>query len=185
MGILDAVDDSRLVAALAGGDMAAMRELYERHAPWLGVRLSRRCNDREVVADVLQDTFVAVWQSSERFRGEGEVAAWLWGIAVRRLISRVRGRKDVIVMAEVPEQPRAHVAPGVEEQVLLDVEYGDLGQALARLSPEMRAVVQATVLDGLTTKETGRLLHLPENTVKTRLHRAKAQLRGHLAEGRP
>lgn len=185
MGVLEAADDARLLTALAGGDMAAMRELYGRHAPWLGVRLAHRCNDREVVADVLQDTFVAVWRSSERFRGEGEVAAWLWGIAIRRLVSRVRSRKDVLVMAEVPESAPVHVVPGVEEQVLLDVQYGELGPALARLSPQLRCVVQATVLDGLTTKETARLLHLPENTVKTRLHRAKAQLRSSLAEGRP
>ena len=68
-----------------------------------------------------------------------------------------------------------------EEQVLLGVEYGDLGSALRRLSPQMRAVVQATVLDGLTTREASQLLGIPENTVKTRLHRAKAHLRGHLA----
>jgi DNA-directed RNA polymerase specialized sigma24 family protein len=46
----------------------------------------------------------------------------------------------------------------------------------------MRAVVQATVLDGLTTREAARLLGIPANTVKTRLHRAKAQLRRSLAE---
>jgi RNA polymerase sigma factor (sigma-70 family) len=58
-----------------------------------------------------------------------------------------------------------------------------LRNSLAALSPELRAVVQATVLDGLTTKEAAQLLHVPRNTVKTRLHRAKAQLRRSLAEG--
>ena len=67
--------------------------------------------------------------------------------------------------------------------MLLGIEYGDLGAALGRLSPEMRAVVQATVLDGLTTKEAGQLLGVPQNTVKTRLHRAKAHLRQDLAGG--
>jgi RNA polymerase sigma-70 factor (ECF subfamily) len=67
--------------------------------------------------------------------------------------------------------------------VLLGVEYGDLGAALGGLSPQMRAVVQATVLDGLTTREAARLLGIPANTVKTRLHRAKAQLRHDLTEG--
>jgi RNA polymerase sigma-70 factor, ECF subfamily len=71
--------------------------------------------------------------------------------------------------------------PSAEEKVLLGVEYGDLGTALLRLSPEMRAVLQATVLDGLTTREAGRLLGIPENTVKTRLRRAKAHLRLDLA----
>ena len=68
-----------------------------------------------------------------------------------------------------------------EEQVLLGVEYGDLGTALNRLSPELRAVMQATVLDGLTTKEAARLLGIPQGTVKTRLMRARAELRKVLA----
>jgi RNA polymerase sigma-70 factor (ECF subfamily) len=70
-----------------------------------------------------------------------------------------------------------------EERVLLGVEHGDLGAALGSLSPQMRAVVQATVLDGLTTREAASLLGIPANTVKTRLHRAKAQLRHDLTEG--
>jgi RNA polymerase sigma-70 factor (ECF subfamily) len=71
----------------------------------------------------------------------------------------------------------------VEERVLAGVEYGDVGTALARLSPELRAVVQATVLDGLTTREASRLLGMPQGTVKTRLHRAKKLLRRELMEG--
>jgi RNA polymerase sigma-70 factor (ECF subfamily) len=51
---------------------------------------------------------------------------------------------------------------------------------MKRLSPEMRAVMQAVVLDGLTTREAARVLRVPENTVKTRLHRAKAHLRTEL-----
>ncbi len=174
--------DADLLAALGQGDLSALGCLYERHAPWLSVRLSRRCNDREVVADTLQDTFTAVWKSADRFTGQGEVAAWMWGIAIRRLVSRLRGRKDVVLMDPASTYAEGNpLSPSVEEEVLLGVEYGDLGHALGRLSPEMRAVVQATVLDGLTTKETARLLHVPENTVKTRLHRAKAHLRDDLA----
>jgi RNA polymerase sigma-70 factor (ECF subfamily) len=71
----------------------------------------------------------------------------------------------------------------VEERVLAGVEYGDAGAAMARLSPEMRAVVQATVLDGLTTREASQLLGVPRATVKTRLLRAKALLRRDLVEG--
>lgn len=176
--------DDDLLRAVADGDMGALRVLYDRHAPWLGIRLTRRCNDAELVADVLQDTFVAAWRQAARFRGEGEVAAWLWGIAVRRLVSRLRSRRDVTVLAEVPDDGRLGTQPGPEELALLDVEYGDLGPAFARLSPEMRAVVQATVLDGLTTREAASLLRIPENTVKTRLHRAKNHLRTSLAAGR-
>ncbi|MND08473.1 ECF RNA polymerase sigma factor SigE [compost metagenome] len=65
--------------------------------------------------------------------------------------------------------------------MLLGVEHGDLASALGGLSPELRAVVQATVLDGLSTREAGRLLGIPQGTVKTRMSRARSELRGALA----
>jgi RNA polymerase sigma-70 factor (ECF subfamily) len=171
--------DAELLAAISGQDLGALRELYDRHSAWLAVRLRRRCNDPEVVADSLQDTFVAVWGEAARFRGDGEAAAWLWGIAVRRLVSRLRRRKDVAFLADLPPYDEP-ASPAAEEQALLSVEYGDVGAAMKKLSPEMRAVMQAVVLDGLTTKEASRVLRVPENTVKTRLHRAKAHLRTEL-----
>jgi RNA polymerase sigma-70 factor (ECF subfamily) len=170
--------DETLLLAVAERDMGAFRTLYERHAGWLAMRLARRCNDRDLVADAIQDTFVAVWQRPRGFRGDGEIAAWLWGIAIRRLVSRLRTRSSVAAVFENTE-----AAPAAEDQVLLSVEYGDIGQALARLSPEMRAVIQTVVLDGLSAKEAAQLLHVPVSTVKTRLYRAKAHLRAVLAEG--
>jgi len=176
-------EDPELLAAVAGGDLGAMRVLYDRHAPWLSARLTRRCNSPDAVADVLQDTFVALWRGAERWRGEGEVAAWLWGIAIRRLVSRLRGRREALVLPLEEVAAARAPEPSAEERVLLGLEYGDLGAALRGLSPEMRAVVQATVLDGLTAREAARLLGIPANTVKTRLHRAKAHLRQDLTEG--
>jgi RNA polymerase sigma factor (sigma-70 family) len=177
------VTDAALVAAVAVGEMGALRELYERHGAWLHARLLRRCNDPEVVVEVVQDTFVTLWKDARRFREDGEVGAWLWGIAFRRLVSRLRTRKDVVLFPEWGVAAMSQQAlPSAEDEVLLGVEYGDLAAALRRLSPEFRSVVQAVVLDGLTTKEAGRLLGVRENTVKTRLHRAKAQLRATLTE---
>lgn len=164
--------DAALLRAVAAGDEGALRVLVERNAPWLDARLRRRCADPDVVADVLQDTFVAAWNGAGRWRGDGEVAAWLWGIAVRRLVSRLRGRPAPAVGAAV-DTPLA----SAEEQVLLGVEHGDLGTALRGLSPELRAVMQATALDGLTDREAAQLLGLPLGTVKGRLRKAKAQLR--------
>jgi RNA polymerase sigma-70 factor (ECF subfamily) len=137
----------------------------------------RRCNDPDAVLDVVQDTFVAVWRDARKWRGDGEVAAWLWGIGFRRMVSRLRKNRATLVL--LPDWEHAPTTPteAAEDAVLLSAEYGHLGGAMARLSPEFRAVVQAVVLDGLTTREAGRLLGVRENTVKTRLHRAKAQLR--------
>ncbi|GAA0383848.1 RNA polymerase sigma24 factor [Acrocarpospora corrugata] len=160
---------------IAEGDRRALEILYARHAPWLILRLTRRCADATLVDEAVQDTFVAVWRTAARWNAKGEVAAWIWGIGIRRLLDQLRRRPLAVLPAY--EQ----VVVSAEEQVLLGIEYGDLGGALARLSPELRAVVQATVLDGLTTREAGKLLGLPSGTVKTRMMRAKAQLREGLA----
>ncbi len=168
--------DVEVLAAVAEGDRPALRVLYDRHAPWLALRLARRCADPGVVDETIQDTFLAVWRGAGRYRGQGDVGAWIWGIAIRRLIDALRRRpRAEVLVAEVDDRRSA------EEEVLLGVEHGDLGGALGRLSPELRAVVQATVLDGLTSREAGRLLGIPTGTVKTRMMRARAQLREELA----
>jgi len=173
------VTDAELLGAVAEGSTGALETLYRRHAGWLTVRLSRRCADPGVVDEVLQDTFVAVWRSARRWSGQGEPAAWLWGIAVRRLVDALRRRPPHT--ASLPEGYLGGVVESAEDRVLLGVEHGELGPALARLSPELRAVVQATVLDGLTTKEAAVLLGIPAGTVKTRAMRARLALRKELA----
>lgn len=177
-GGLGEPDDGELVRAVAAGDRLAFEQLYARHASWLVLRLSRRCGDRHLVDEAVQDTFVAVFRGARRWHGEGEVAAWIWGIGIRKLIDHLRGRPRPT--AELVDND-AVLTPSAEERVLLGVEYGDLGGALDGLSPELRAVVQATVLDGLTTREAARLLGIPAGTVKTRMMRAKAQMREALA----
>ncbi|WP_199842400.1 RNA polymerase sigma factor, partial [Streptomyces scabiei] len=80
---------------------------------------------------------------------------------LRQALARLRQREEV----------------SAEEQVLARVQHGDLAGSLAALSPELRAVLQATVIDGLTTREAAVLLGIPPGTVKTRAMRARRQLR--------
>ena len=171
MSIPEPRSDGELLRAVADRDRGALHELYDRHAPWLRARLARRCGDREVVEEVLQDTFLAVWRGPGGYRGTGDVPAWLWGIGIRRLLSAVRPRRPLPLRLLV-----APPAPSAEDVVLLGVEHGDLAAAVDGLSPELRAVVRACVLDGLTSREAGRLLGLPAGTVRTRMSRARTQL---------
>jgi RNA polymerase sigma-70 factor (ECF subfamily) len=179
---LDVRSDAELLGAVADGDRGALRELHDRHVVWMTVRLRRRCADPDAVAEAVQDTFVAVWTGAGTWDGRGAPAAWIWGIAIRRLIGvlRARGRWSRAGRAAA-EATEPDMVIAAEEQVLVGVEHGDLAGALRGLSPELRAVVQATVLDGLTTREASRLLGIPPGTVKTRMMRARSQLRGALA----
>ena len=165
--------DEDLLVAMAEGDRGALAELYARHAPWLPARLGDRCSARDLVDQAVQDTFVAVWRKPTAYRGGGEVAAWFWGIGIRRLIDQLRRQRRMPALRPSREQ----VLVSAEDEALLAVEHGWGAAALEGLSPELRAVVQATVLDGLTTREAARLLGIPSGTVKTRMMRARQQMR--------
>jgi RNA polymerase sigma-70 factor (ECF subfamily) len=183
---LDDIDDDtpvdgELLMAIVAGNRHAFTVLYRRHAPWLLARLRRRCADAGQADEILQDTFVAVWRAAPAWDGRGQVPAWMWGIAVHRLIdSRRRLSCKTYPLSDLPESvaPRAASA---EEQALLGVHFGRLGRAMARLSPDLRRVVEATALHGLTSREASCLLGIPVGTVKTRMMRARLALKAHLA----
>ncbi|AZZ43130.1 RNA polymerase sigma factor [Acidipropionibacterium jensenii] len=176
----DAVGDAELLARISTGDESALRELIERHSGWLMLRLRRRAGNADLAETALQDAFVVVWQQAGRYRGDGDVGAWLWGIAIRRLISCLRTRPAPVALRDEVVARYAGQTLSAEEQLLLAVEHGDLGDAMARLSPDLRAALRATVLDGLTTREAARLLGVPHGTVKSRVRLAKIHLRRHL-----
>ncbi|MFM9707327.1 RNA polymerase sigma factor [Streptomyces galilaeus] len=182
--------DAALLRSVADGDAHALATLYDRHAGWLHARLTRRCADPEVVREVVQDTFVTVWRSAAG-HGGGEAGGWLWTIAARRLVDarRVQERAARIEMAPMDtdrvERAPAAALPSAEDRVLAGLEFGDVGTALDRISPELREVLRATVVDGLTTREAARLLGIPEGTVKTRAMRARAELRAALVQLNP
>lgn len=172
------VDEHQLVCRIARGDRRAFDELYRRTSPWLAVRLRRRCADDDVVADVLQETYLAVWRGAGGYAGSataGSAVGWLWSIAANRLVDAFRRRAR---QARVPAVPlQAAAAPAAEDEVMAGRVDHDLEQALLRLTPELRQVLQAMVLDGLTVRQTSVLLDVPEGTVKTRARRARIALR--------
>ncbi|MGH8891228.1 MAG: RNA polymerase sigma factor [Acidothermaceae bacterium] len=170
-----------VLRAVRRGDEAALAQLYDRHAGWLTARLTRRCTRPDVVDQAVQDTFLAIWRGKAAFRGDGEVAAFLWGIAARRLVDALRRDPARPSLWREHSEPQPLVA-SAEDEVLLGVEHGQLGQALAGLSPELRGAIEATVLDGLTYSEAAVLLGVAEGTVKSRCHRARQALRAALLE---
>lgn len=175
-----AAEDAELIARIAAGDQSALRELMDRHSAWLRLRLARRTPDEDLAESALQATFVAVWRHPRRYRGHGAVGAWLWGIAIRQLISALRVRRPP---TPVPHQLVSAFSPIVrsaEDELLLAVEHGDLGTALTRLSPQLREALLVTVVDGLSVREAALLLGIPVGTAKSRIRLAKAQLRRHL-----
>ncbi len=160
--------DARLIGRIADGDHDALVDLYGRHAAWLLARLRRRCAVDELVDSALQDTFVSAWRSASEYRVErGEVGAWLWTIAVRRLVDQLRRRTPDTPVDVVPEETGDLPPPGTPATELL-----------TGLPADLQGVVEAVYLDGLTVNEAAVLLGIPAGTVKSRLSRARTELRG-------
>ncbi len=170
--VVERGEDAALLARVARGDRSALEQLYRRNAVWLTGRLQSRCPDPDIVDMAIQDTFVSVWKTAGKYRGDGDVGAWLWGIAIRRLIDLLRKRRPTPVAPET-------ISGGVtsfEESFLDDGTHGELGVAVRRLPPDLAAVLLVTAVDGLSTKEAAVLLGIPQGTVKTRLQRARSNM---------
>ena len=167
-------EDRALMARIASGDRIALELLYRRHAGWLTERLQSRCGDPDLTDIAVQDTFLVVWRSPKSYRGDGDVGAWLWGIGIRRLIDQLRKHRVAPVdPASIGAGDPSVPSPDAADELLAGGAYGDLASTLARIAPELRAVLVATAIDGLSTKEAAQLLGVPQGTVKTRLMRAR------------
>ena len=173
-------EDRALVARVSRRDRSALEQLYRRHAGWLTARLDSRCGDPDLVDIALQDTFTSVWKSAKKYRGDGAVAAWLWGIALRRLIDQLRKKRPTPMAPEQLHSLETTLSAGralsFEDALIDNGTHGELGPALRRLHPDLQAVLIATAIDGLTTKEAAQILGVPQGTVKTRLSRARQHL---------
>jgi RNA polymerase sigma-70 factor (ECF subfamily) len=166
--------DADLVARVAAGDRLALEELYRRHAPWLAARLSRLTSTRDLAEEALQDTFLSAWRGARGYSGEGEVSAWLWGIARRRLASAARSRRAL------PLQSWEPAAEDPLQSVLAAEEASRVRRAVDRLPADQRAAIHSVVYQDLSIGQAAAVLGVSGGTVKSRLFRARARIRKEL-----
>jgi RNA polymerase sigma-70 factor (ECF subfamily) len=195
----DPIEDARLVAEVVTGSEDAFAALYDRHAGAVYAAAARLTPDRQLAEDVVQETFLALWNRAEQFEPTlGSLAAWLLTIARNRTVDRLRaaGRRPTIVpiaAARIGEETdaatlervarRGEVVGGATigrgpEAELDGAELRDtLRDALAGMSPPEREVLLLAYRDELTQTEIAERLGWPLGTVKTRTRRALLRLR--------
>jgi RNA polymerase sigma-70 factor (ECF subfamily) len=171
--------DLALVRAMADGDVAAFRALYERHGRDVFAYLLGQIADRALAEELLQDVMLAAWTAAADFRGEGRVRGWLLTIAHNRALNARRRLARGRAQALVPGLPDS--SPAVARAAARAESRLDVAQALDRLSPEHRAVIVLSFYHELSVAETAGVLGIPPGTVKSRLHRAIAALRRRMA----
>jgi RNA polymerase sigma-70 factor (ECF subfamily) len=174
------VEDNILIARLADGDDTALRVLFCRHAPMLATRL-RAVLPAADVEDVLQETFIAAWRGARRYRSEGAVGGWLWGIArvQAALLLRRRGPAGLSLSDVDAVEWQTGADPAIAVALRADLEA-----AVAALGPPgtpEREVWRLLYEQDRPVAEVAALMGVPEGTVKSRAHRARRLLRSMLS----
>src|SRR3954465_13927654 len=193
--------DADLVAEVAAGNSDALAELYDRHADPLYRAAYRRLGDRQLAEEVLQDTFLALWNRAELFdETQGSLRAWLGTIARNRSIDRLRasGRRpapaplsgladddDERVMGRISQE--ALIASGTRPvDPVLEADRAEVRvavqAALAGMPDSERRALEMAYFEDLTQSEIATRLGWPLGTVKTRTRRGLFRLRAVLAD---
>lgn len=175
-------DDPGLVEACRAGRPEAFGELVRRYQNRLYPTLLRLTGSPEDASDLLQDAFLRAYEKLDRFQGESSFYTWIYRIAVNVALSDRRRRK---VRGRSAGSLDWETAQPLEDATLTDpslpLERAErderIVEALNRLQPEHRAVVVLKDLDGQRYDEIASLLKIPIGTVRSRLHRARSELR--------
>jgi RNA polymerase sigma-70 factor (ECF subfamily) len=176
-------DDPRLIADCLRGNTAAFGELVRRYQDRLYNTVYRLVGNAEDAQDVVQEAFLSAYQSLGSFKGDAQFFTWLYRIAVNTAISLRRKQRSAVAvrtgksLAGGPE-PLDTSDFSRPEHSLERAEQGRrIQEALSRLSPEHRTVLVLKDMDGHRYEEMAEMLHVPIGTIRSRLHRARLELR--------
>jgi len=171
------MDDRALVLALRAGDPGAPRRLVEQFQGVVFGLCLRMMGHRQDAEDVVQETFLRALRAVSGFEGDRPLRPWLLGIAANRCRTALSQRSRRPAVAESATEAADH-RPGLSDP---DDLAGELAMALERLRPEYRAVFSLFHEQGLPYDEIGEAIGRPIGTVKTWLHRARAEMAEFLA----
>ncbi len=171
--------DEELLAGARAGDQLALRRIVERYEPKVAATAVGMLGPGPDAEDVGQETFIRFYKAIDKFRGESGLGTYLTRIAINQSLkalkrratwrNRFMSRDDDATSLTEPAADGRETVDDAQDHRLVHV-------ALARLSPEHRAVAVLRFMEGYSTKETAAILGIPEGTVMSRLSRASDKL---------
>ena len=175
-------DDNRLIAACRSGKTEAFGVLVSRYQDRLYPTVFRLTGCAEDALDLLQEAFLRAYQKLDHFNGESSFYTWVYRIAVNLALSDLRKRRPAVsggLSIDPPDRrgeddPSASLERGEREE--------RIQQALGALAPDHRTIVVMKEFDDLRYEEIGAMLGIPVGTVRSRLHRARCELRERLRD---
>jgi len=181
----DQSDDERIKATLAG-DATAYESLVLKYQDRLFNTLYRITHSREEAEDVAQDAFVQAYVKLSSFQGKSQFYTWLYRIAFNISVSRRRKKRPVLSVdhtQEVSGNEPVDSRPSAQEKLEQQEDVQAIHSALARLSDDHRCILVLRELEGCDYETIGEALDLPVGTVRSRLFRARKQLKEELEQG--
>jgi RNA polymerase sigma-70 factor (ECF subfamily) len=162
-----------------GGDEAAMRAIWSRHAPHIDVVVRRLVGgDHDLAADVAQEVWIQIFRALPTYRGDSQFGTWAHRIAVNRTLNALRQRRRLATLeATGVDEESATVEPEAERNILA----ASIEAATAQLSPGARAVFVMHDVEGFTHEEIATALGITTGGSKSQLFKARVKLRKLLA----
>jgi RNA polymerase sigma-70 factor (ECF subfamily) len=190
--------DESLMLLAGRGDRAAFDEIVRRYSSRMVNVAYQMTGDAELAQDIAQETFYRAYRSASTYKQIAKFSTWLYTIAINLCRNELRRRKHKFYsleqMAEREEESSVRVDV-VDNRAQSDreAERKELGRliemAIGRLPEKFRQPLVLRDVEGLSYEETGKILNLPEGTVKSRINRARSRvkeiLRPYLDESRP
>ena len=175
-------EEQSLVTRARRGDETAFALLVEQYQDRVYRLALRMCGNSHDAEEAAQEAFLAAWRGLPAFRGESRFSSWLYQLTSNAAIDLLRREKRHRGNVPIDEQ----ILPLSEDTPQLSAENAEmrerLQKALMTLSPEHREIFLLRQMQQLSYEEIGEMLNLESGTVKSRLNRAKKQLRQNLLQ---
>ena len=190
---IDEENEAAFVARLVARDEAAFNELVTTYNRRVFTLVFRMLGRREEAEDIAQDVFVQVFKAIDTFRGDSKLSTWIYRIAVNLCKNRSayltrRHQKDQEAVADLEGRSALSGAKGVSvgtvsrpDELVEGMQMEAIVKhAIGLLEPDFREVLVLRDVEDLSYEEIASVTGLPDGTVKSRIHRARSQLKAHV-----
>jgi RNA polymerase sigma-70 factor (ECF subfamily) len=173
------MENEQLVIQRAiGGDEAAMRSLWSRHAPHIDAVVRRLVGDDfDLAVDIAQEVWIQIFRALPQYRGDSKFGTWAHRIAVNRTLNALRKTRRLAKIETDVDEDTASVEPDAERSLMMATIQG----AASKLSPGARAVFLLHDVEGYTHEEIAERLGITSGGSKSQLFKARVKLRTLLA----
>jgi len=175
-------DQENIIARARRGDADAFEQLVVAYRDQVFRLALRMCGNEADADEVAQEAFLSAWKALPNFRGDSQFSTWLYQLTSHAAIDLMRRGKRQSAPEDITEVSAPDPGPSPQQQAERSETRQAVRDAMGQLSPEYRQIVVLRFLQELSYEEIGAVLKLPPGTVKSRLNRAKSQLKDILSK---